>query len=381
MSEDILNKLESFVGLPYDEENVERFQRELEIPDDKDGQLERFKEINSAMKEVSMKDAIELGMFYQRFMADVMKGVVETDPDFSKVISYDFNPDMNFADKDFISSGKAESRPRLLALLFKIKFNQMKRILRIGYNLPPGEQNIIESSYPYGEYIEMLSRKYNNLKEEIDGIDQLDYRELLLLNNEIYVNDDGVQLPCYYITKNPKNTQININTIEELAHSIQSFVRQGDIIKRIMIVAMDKISSDAINLLSNINYLSAMTPGVEEDVFSELRDIKFEIFTTSELFVDVTESSIVPDHRLMSQEEVDDLLENTGWTLDNLQGMSYFDPVAKYLAFEIDDVIEIKRKSAVGIPEITDHSYAYRVVRPVPMYMSVDASNAKRYMR
>jgi DNA-directed RNA polymerase subunit H len=66
---------------------------------------------------------------------------------------------------------------------------------------------------------------------------------------------------------------------------------------------------------------------------------------------------LVPEHRVMTEEEKKGLLEKYDIKTINLPNISVKDPVAKTIKAKIGDVIEIKRKSSTA-----GESNYYRVV-------------------
>lgn len=76
---------------------------------------------------------------------------------------------------------------------------------------------------------------------------------------------------------------------------------------------------------------------------------------------------LVPKHRILSQEEIEQL--NFKKDKFKLPNISALDPIAKRLGARIDDIIEISRKSLISkTTVITEEEISYRVVKaPVKM--------------
>ena len=380
MALSIIDALEEFVGVEYNVDSIRRFEESLRIPDNTEERIKRFDEIDRELMGLATNDSIELGLFYQRYMASSMKYMMEREEDLTRIIGYQPDPDMSFADPNPIPRGLGGNDSPLLSKLFLIKYNQIRRVRFIGYDLPPLELAIIQSDNPYDRYIEMLDVKMKQLMADTN-IQELDMESLLILHNEIYKNSEGLSMPTYYLARVGDVKQINLRQIESITNSIiDMVVNENMIARQVLIVALDRVATAAMNVLNTINYLT-IASDANNDGLRELRGIKFEVFGPADLSIDFSSSMLVPSHRRMSSEEVDELLERTGWTLDSLQGLSINDPVVKFMAFNIDDIIEIKRPSAVGMHEISDHSYAYRIVRPMPLYISSDNNNMNKFMR
>lgn len=77
--------------------------------------------------------------------------------------------------------------------------------------------------------------------------------------------------------------------------------------------------------------------------------------------VDILKHSLVPEYRVLSKEEVGELLKKFGVRKRNLPKMLSTDPVAKVLGLKVGDVVEITRKSLV-----TGEGKYYRVVVNAP---------------
>lgn len=369
----IIDVLETYVDLPYTQENISSFEDELFIDD------QRIADINQLLRELTMTESVRIGRFYQRYLAHYMKNRLQSrHPEtIARMIGYKPDPDMNFADPPSANHGYSGHDSELLTMLFELKFNQIRRVKTIGYNIPPGEQAILDAEVPYHAYLEMLNRKLSVMMRSED-IASLLPETLMILNNEIYENDRGVRLPVFYLTKTETTKQVNVNQIREITGEIARMVREGNVFERFMIVSLNRLASVAREFLNSIRYLSVASDTPDGPPI-ELRNVRFDIFVGSDLLIDLPSVMLVPEHRKLSDIEVENLFENTGWNRDKLQGMSIQDPVARYYGFDVDDVIEIKRVSATN-SEIADHSYAYRVVRPLALFMSADETFMNKYL-
>ncbi len=74
--------------------------------------------------------------------------------------------------------------------------------------------------------------------------------------------------------------------------------------------------------------------------------------------MDVREHRLVPEHRKMSEEEVEELLEKHDIEKQNLPNIKSNDSALKQKEFEIGDVFEITRES----PTAGETTYYRRVV-------------------
>ena len=62
------------------------------------------------------------------------------------------------------------------------------------------------------------------------------------------------------------------------------------------------------------------------DELSNISLINFQLFLDTELKYDPTNHALVPQHRLMGDDEVRSLLEETGWKLSHFPILKYVDP-------------------------------------------------------
>jgi len=75
--------------------------------------------------------------------------------------------------------------------------------------------------------------------------------------------------------------------------------------------------------------------------------------------IDIFKHELVPKHRILTEEEKENLLKKYGVKLSQLPRISPKDPAAKAIGAKPNDVIEITRKS----PTAGETKY-YRVVTP-----------------
>jgi DNA-directed RNA polymerase subunit H len=74
--------------------------------------------------------------------------------------------------------------------------------------------------------------------------------------------------------------------------------------------------------------------------------------------MDVRDHRLVPEHRKMSEEEVEELLEKHGIEKENIPKIKENDSALKQEEFEVGDVFEITRES----PTAGETTYYRRVV-------------------
>ncbi len=114
-------------------------------------------------------------------------------------------------------------------------------------------------------------------------------------------------------------------------------------IKNAIIIVRDGITSFAKN--------SIQTDLRSDDPFI------IEIFTESELLIDITEHISVPKHELLSYEEKQDLLKKLDIKESQLPKMVITDPISRYYGLNKKDVVRITR-----ISETAGIYFNYRIV-------------------
>lgn len=99
------------------------------------------------------------------------------------------------------------------------------------------------------------------------------------------------------------------------------------------------------------------TPQISKELLND--EYKgYEIFLMKNLVINITKHELVPKHQLMTEEEVDNLLEKYKMTKSQLPRLQITDPVAKYYGFKMGDVCKIYRQS-----DMTGESIHYRIVK------------------
>ena len=96
---------------------------------------------------------------------------------------------------------------------------------------------------------------------------------------------------------------------------------------------------------------------------------KFELFLYTDLMKNVTKTILYSEHILLSDEDVDAMLEERNVALTALPQISYIDPVNRYLKGRIGQVFKIIRDIDHGV------ELNYRLVVPVPLDIDSDTSN------
>ena len=99
----------------------------------------------------------------------------------------------------------------------------------------------------------------------------------------------------------------------------------------------------------NVNRAIVITPsGLGSKAKATLQEIakfQIELFTETELLVNITEHDLVPEHKLLSRQEADELLVRYGVNKTQLPRISVNDPVARFYGLRRGQIVKITRPS------------------------------------
>ena len=93
-------------------------------------------------------------------------------------------------------------------------------------------------------------------------------------------------------------------------------------------------------------YKGILTPMAKKAIdYAKEGDGSIEYFKETELIINITEHKWVPQHILLTDEEVDALLARYKAKPSQLPRISSDDPIARYYGLEVDQVVKIVRRS------------------------------------
>lgn len=105
---------------------------------------------------------------------------------------------------------------------------------------------------------------------------------------------------------------------------------------------------------------NGITSIAKNAILSDLKEndpFIIEVFTESELLVDITEHILVPKHELLNETEKNELLKFYNIKESSLSKMFTTDPIARYYGFKKKDIVKITRLS-----ETAGEYFHYRLV-------------------
>ncbi|KAI9227993.1 MAG: RNA polymerase Rpb5, C-terminal domain-containing protein [Piptocephalis tieghemiana] len=94
-----------------------------------------------------------------------------------------------------------------------------------------------------------------------------------------------------------------------------------------------------------IVYQQSMTPSASKVVTATARKVEVEVFSESELLVNVTHHTLVPKHIVLSEAEKATLLQRYRLQESQLPRIQSIDPVARYFGLKRGQVVKIVRPS------------------------------------
>lgn len=389
ISKALLNKLEKFMKDRTPLEEVKRSLTEKEIQDLINGS--NFMNLSADLRRV-------IHMIIQD----------EEDKEFEDYLELyygNYPKSLNFLNAPKDPLANLDLSDSVMTTVFKVKYNQIERIINSGYNF--AYESLIQSRIRGDDLKSFDPVTIQKLLEENPRENLEDYENpvdfeivrggysgaftvflenykdtqrlsrLLLYLDRVYVSDDRKSAMIVKYISRSDSLNISRDRIKAMVAEIYAIDQEmqtffGIPIKNALIIAFNSMHSRSIMTLQNMNYF------VEEST-KIVHNISFEITYHTRLLINVTKSFLVPQHDKLSEEEVNDLLQKTGWTRDSLQGISYKDPVVLHYGFKIGDIIRITRLSNINT-QLLQYSYAYREVRNIPMYYSSDKTKSERIM-
>jgi DNA-directed RNA polymerase I, II, and III subunit RPABC1 len=175
---------------------------------------------------------------------------------------------------------------------------------------------------------------------------------------------EKIEIPDFETFKNISRAQLTINTKSRENYKIRldpinvyfsTDEKMG--IKQLSVFIKD-IEKCAIK--NAIIVVNEITPFVNTEIvnISKTKSINVEIFTESELIMDITKHELVPKHELLTNDEKNKLFSDFKINETQLPKMLTSDPVSRYYGLKDGNVVRITRPSETGGTYIT-----YKLVR------------------
>lgn len=180
-----------------------------------------------------------------------------------------------------------------------------------------------------------------------------------IINKQIPKNEQKKIICKNILLMNFNRNLIDESEIKTIFENIISKVNENNIFefnikdnKSVMVHFIDgKISSikkidniDDIIVNNKINIF--IISSIQSKIWEQLIKYNIEIFYMHELMINLVDHDIIPEHKLLTEEEKTEFLINyENNDDDNLPFIKVFDPVSRYYNAKVGDIFRIKRFS------------------------------------
>ena len=191
------------------------------------------------------------------------------------------------------------------------------------------------------------------------------------INNNIEINNNEqkhIIINNILIMLSERNI-LDKNKLTEIYDSIKNNINNSSIIdishndKNILINFIDiKISSikkieNLDNIIDNNKINIFIVNYIQTKIWEKLISYNIEIFYKHELMINLIDHELIPEHKLLNNEEKTTFMSKYTNDLENLPKIKIYDPISRYYNAKINDIFRITR------PSITSgYSIFYRVV-------------------
>jgi DNA-directed RNA polymerases I, II, and III subunit RPABC1 len=198
--------------------------------------------------------------------------------------------------------------PKTVALLFNIKKNQLKMVMRRGYNIDKEVGILKMNEQQFGTtYINFATSQNKSFR------DALTY---------VYENDEGKRLLVYYADAGDDTVKLGISEIAPVIAQMKSFGALDSVV----------ISSKALSPAANKHIQGLLSYNIQ--VFDEM-----------EMAYDPTEHFLVPKHIPLTRVEAQKFLADNNILIDELPNILADDVMAKYYGLRQGDIVRIEREN------------------------------------
>jgi len=189
--------------------------------------------------------------------------------------------------------------------LFRVYKTIMKMLNKRQYDISREQLNL--SAEKFAEQFRLREREKGDV----------DRQDLTLLVSKPDNEDD--QLMVFF----PEDLKLKVETIRNFFNRMQT-----ENVHNAIVVLVEGMSPQAKQAMAELPY-----------------PYKFEHFRQSELYVDITEHQLVPEHQVLTTEEKRQLLERYKLRDTQLPRMQVSDPIARYFGLRRGQVVKIIRPS------------------------------------
>jgi len=186
--------------------------------------------------------------------------------------------------------------------------------------------------------LEMLEdRHYIIPKEEVIDFDEfcIKYKNK---NINIYIDSGSEELGKVYVYFHNETKTLSKSELKNILNKTIEHYEDDNI--RLIILLKEKGIGSILKEITKEEYKNV------------------EIFMNKNMIFNITHHQLVPQHIVLNDKEIEELLEKYSTTLNKLPKLPRTDPIAKYYGMKPNQVCKIIRKS----PEVGDYIY-YRLVK------------------
>ena len=223
----------------------------------------------------------------------------------------------NLKDKD-------EPTDMEISRLYKIRKTELQMMEARGYGVGKKDKEIT----------------YEQFKSQFFTQYRLSNKQIPLLNFfGSKINDDSSCIFVEYIAEE----KLNVGHIEKFCNKLKRGRIQGEINENEM-----ENEDNGNSIQNGIIILSGVMTPLAKQKLKETNDTKafhIEVFEDRELIVNITEHELVPEHKILSDEDKQTLLKKYRLKESQLPKILTTDPVARFLGLIKGQVVKITRAS------------------------------------
>lgn len=240
------------------------------------------------------------------------------------------------------------TRPKQVAKIGKIFNNETffkTEVTRLARIKKTQVEMIIDRGYEPDTDIEYLTISYAQF---YDRFKDFSIQELFATLSKIYQNKNGDKLVVFYAIPSGKH----LNSVD-LA-SVFEMIERNNSLRKYIVISLSNMSPELkkqVNSVENKNlYVTVMN------------SIRIQIFLYSEMIFNPSRHFLVPIHRLITDEEKNELLTKY-IKVEDLPKILETDIQVRYLGGEISQIIEVTRVDLNPYSDnIIDISIVYRII-------------------
>lgn len=163
------------------------------------------------------------------------------------------------------------------------------------------------------------------------------------------VNDRGYKTDQKVLEKEEFDSKYPLASTD--AASLKFIAYKGSTPVAVHFLDQDKVGKSSLEILveqyqkENIRNIIFVSSTKASSACQSIIHSGIELFLEEELLFNITKHSLVPKHRILSEEEKNEILKKMKLKPDQMPKILKRDPVCRYLGAQSGEVVEITRKS------------------------------------